>query len=272
MDDKDLYRERTTLRTIITMMSAIIAGGFFLYFAMAAPFLMKHPNFQSLVREFGALLIASVSVALLWELASKRAFLAELMNKAKMAEEVRSAGLIRIVQDFNRDIEWPQLLKTVQKLDIFFAYGETWRNNNAPYLEALAQRPNVRLRMVLPDPNDSQLMTELGRRFETAPGNVQKRINESTEYFKRVFGNTGTTKVEFSLWYLPESPVFSFYRFDDIAILALYKHAKGRGKIMTFVVEAGGTLYEFVRSEFNEFIRLGGTAKLIYTTKNEINV
>ena len=272
MAGNNLYRERTTLRTVITMIGAIVAGGVSLYLATALSFLIRHPNIQILLRELGALLIASVGVALLWELASKRAFVAELMSRARMTEEVRSSGLARIVQDFNRDIDWPDLLKKVRRLDIFFAYGETWRNNNSPYLEELAQRSGVRVRVVLPDPNDGPLMAELGRRFRMTPTEVQDHVKKAEKHFVDLFGDSTKSKVDFSLWHMAESPVFSFYRFDDTAILALYKHAKGRGKIPTFVLADGGTLYEFVRNEFSEFVRdPGGLAKLIFPIRSQTN-
>lgn len=71
------------------------------------------------------------------------------------------------------------------------------------------------------------------------------------------------------LWFLPKCPVFSFYRFDHIGILAMYKHQKGRGNVPTFVFEQGGTLYDFMRQEFDAMIKDDGLAIKVNLSKGQ---
>lgn len=59
---------------------------------------------------------------------------------------------------------------------------------------------------------------------------------------------------EIGIWLLPAAPQVSFYRFDRIAVLSLYSQRPDRNPVPTFVVEAGGTLYDHVRKEFDAMI------------------
>lgn len=49
------------------------------------------------------------------------------------------------------------------------------------------------------------------------------------------------------------TPLLSFYRFDNVAIVAVYRHRKGRAEVPTMVVTRGGSLYDFVRDELESF-------------------
>ncbi len=268
MAESKLYSERTNLWTVLIAIGVALIGVLFLSIAAKWQWLAGYPGIQSVIRELGGLLIASVAVAMLWELFAKRAFLVELMAKAKLAEEVRASGLVTITHDFQRGIDWPQLFKNVSKLDIFFAYGSTWRGTNTPELRALAIRAGARIRVVLPDPDNEALMSELARRFNTSVDDMKKKILDAADDFKNIFGEPPRTRADFSLWYLPVSPVFSFYRFDHIAILALYKHRKERGEIPTFVAEQGGKLYDFVRQEFDAFTKAPqGLARQVFPSE-----
>ncbi len=263
MPFSNLYSERTSLRTLVVALLTFIVGIALLIASENWQQIKAIAPVQAVVQDLGALLVSTVTIATLWELAAKRAFLAELMAQAKLAEKVRAAGIVTLTTDFQREVDWKQMFKTVKKLDIFFAYGRTWRKSNLKELDDIAQRPGIRIRVVLPDPHNSELMKELGRRFRTNPEDVKNRILETSNDFQSRFKN-----VDFSLWFLPESPVFSFYRFDHLIVLALSKHGKQGGNIPTFIVEEGGTIYNFVREEFDAFIQEpDGIATKFFTTK-----
>lgn len=219
------------------------------------------PPVHSVIRDLGALLVSTVTIATLWELAAKRAFLTELMAKAKLAEEIRTAGIVSVTTDFLRGIDWQHMFKTVKNLDIFFSYGRTWRNTNRKELIEIAQCSDTKIRVVLPDPQNDELMKELGRRFRKSPEELKKLIWEAYDDFENIFKYS-----DFSLWFLPESPMFSFYRFDHLVILAFFKHGTGENvSLPTFKVEQGGTIYKFVRREFDLFIQEPrGLAKKVF--------
>lgn len=69
------------------------------------------------------------------------------------------------LQTYLKDIDWTSLFNKVNKLDIFFAYGQIWRKTYLQELREVAARKNARIRLVLPDPEDEQTISELARRF-----------------------------------------------------------------------------------------------------------
>jgi hypothetical protein len=72
-------------------------------------------------------------------------------------------------------------------------------------------------------------------------------------------------KAHFSIWYLYIAPVFSYYIFDDIVVLSLYKHRRERIQIPAFVFEKGGTIYNFISHEHEAIIKKSnGLARLVF--------
>ncbi len=121
-------------------------------------------------------------------------------------------------------------------------------------LREAARRQGIKIRIVLPDPEDNTTVTELARRYGYSTEEVESRIQEAEGYFNELGGEQTNESVKITVWLLRAVPVFSFYRFDNIGILALNKHRKGRGNVPTFVCEKGGSLYEFICEEFEAMV------------------
>jgi len=207
---------------------------------------------KSLFSNFGALLIASVSVALLWELFSKRAFFDELLSKTGLAEDIRTAGLSGVSTTPMRGPDFPKLINSTTNLNIFVCYANTWRANFEEDLKRLSTRGRCVIRLILPDPNNTTLMASLASRFGADSAETMKgRIMQAIEEYKSTFTANANRERDFSIWVHNEVPVTSFYRFDRHAVITLYKHAKGRGNVPTMVAERGGSLYTHIENEID---------------------
>lgn len=259
-DKVKLLIERVNLRTILVALVIVVLGVILLYLSNQ-DFWTGYEAWQVVVRDIGGLLIVTVAITLLWELWAKRAFLDEVLVKVRMADEVKLAGLVRVTDSFHRGIDWDPLFHSVNKLDIFFAYGRTWRSTHTEELREVAARKGARIRIVLPDPDDVQTVSELARRFNSTPEKIKQLIKEAETDFRNLRHISAGNGAQIGIWFLPATPQFSFYRFDHIAIFALYSHSRERVPIPTFVVEMGGTLYDYIRKEFEAMIRPGGLAR-----------
>ena len=257
-----LYRERVNLRGFLAALVIAIVGVSFLYFSASKDLWEGREVWQTVVQNIGALLLVMGAITLLWEFWAKRAFLDEVLAKVQMADEVKQAGFVRVTDSFHRDIDWETLFRSVKKLDIFFAYGYTWRSTHAEELKKVAARKGARIRIVLPDPEDTQTVSELARRFNFTPEKIIELIRDAEKDFRNlhICADSGA---QIDIWFLPATPQFSFYRFDSLAIFALYSHSRERTPIPTFVVEMGGTLYDYIRKEFDAMIRPDGLARHI---------
>ena len=246
-----VYKERTTLRlTILGMLIALI-GVILLVASSSWKPLSNSPGLQAVARDFGALFIASVAVALLWDLVARRAFVAELLSITRLAEDVEQTGLVGASAKWHGEIDWAQLFASSDNFELLFAYGRTWRNTHRVYLEEFAARKNTKATIALPDPEDANIMTELSNRFETTPEKLIQSIQEAEQDFIEIFGGAQPAADKLQIWRISTAPVWSYYCFDGIAIFTLYRHRRGRHEVPTLIVKKGGSLFEFFQLEFD---------------------
>lgn len=244
MSIKGLYVQRTTLVVLLISVAIAITGMGLFYLDT---YLSSHPRWEAVVRELGALCLVTPLVGLVWELGLKRVFLDEILAKASLAQEIKTAGLSSITMDFGRGVDWTELLQHVKDFAVYFAYAQTWRSNNEALLRAMATRDGTRVRLVLPDPDDGLIVRTLAKRFDKPEDDVKSLIRGALNQFQSIFANS---RASLEVWYTVQFPLFSFYLIDHRAILATYKHAPGRGSIPTLTVNDGGSLYQFLRDEF----------------------
>ena len=250
MNTLSYLKERTNLRTFTVSLLLFLLGVVLLIFSEANEAIGKTAWLKAVIANLGGLLVATISIATLWELFSKRAFLDELLAKAGLAEDIRTLGLVGLSVNPLRGTDFPKLIRTTTRLDIFVCYANTWRATHEEDLRALARKQNVRVRLLVPNPENKEIMKELAHRFGSAsPEVLAEKINVAISEMKSIFSTSGNATAKFSVWIHDENPVTSFYLFDNVAVVTLYKHARGRGNVPTFVAERGGTLFNYVQAE-----------------------
>lgn len=164
-----------------------------------------------------------------------------------LAREVETAGLLRIGANYLTELEWTHLFAEVTELDIVVAYGQTWRNLHSRELAQVAARPDSRIRIFLADPADEFTVAVLADRFDITHDELRTRITATRSDYEALRRPGGA---HIDVYYRPGDRVFSFYRFDDIAVVGLYSHSRARGAaVPVFVCARPGELYEFILDE-----------------------
>ena len=242
------YFAITTFKILVMGIAATVFGLGIIYLAGAFPGYWKnHAGGDALLNNFGALLVVSVGLGLAWELIGKRSFAREVLETVHAATDLDQAGIQRIGTRWLQDPDWADLFKNVRELDIFVAYGDTWRNSHLGQLQEVARRANARVHVYLADPNDEPTMRVLAARFNQAPDDLQRRIIRTKDDFEALRVPGGA---DIQVFYFPGDRLFSFYRFDNEAVMTLYRHAKGRSAMVpTLVCKKGGTFYDFLETE-----------------------
>jgi hypothetical protein len=170
-----------------------------------------------------------------------------------LAADLRTAGLLRIGANYLNELDWQALFAGSRELDVFVAYGQTWRNLHARHLHQLAGRPGTRIRVFLPDPDDPVTVAVLADRFATTPQELVRRVEATRTEFEAL-RQPGRGRVE--VYYRPGDRVFSFYRLDGTAIVGFYSHSRNRvPSVPVFVCQAPGALYDFVADELRAIER-----------------
>ncbi len=219
-----VLRERANLRTVVAAVGLALLGLFFLW--ISAYFDWKDNNAaQSVVRDVGSFLSASAVLTFLWEFWGRRAFLDEVLAKVQLSDDVRSAGILKIVPSFHTGIDWQTYFPRARELAL--------------------------------------TVGELARRFEYTIDALAGYIRDAVETFKKLRSLAGQDGGQIELWFFQGTQQFSYYRFDSIAIVAMYTHRRARDPVPAFVCEEGGSLFEFLRQDFDALVRDGGLARKV---------
>lgn len=258
------YRERTNLRTI-TFSVLIAVIGVIMFSVSRLNVFDKYPEWQSLIRDFGSLFIASVAVAVIWELFSKRAFMSELLTTTQLADQIQDAGLVRISRKWHGEIDWTNLFRRNDEIEIFFMYGRTWRNINRAELQSFARRDSTTATIILPDTENKSLISELARSVDSSPEELIDRINEAVKEFVAIFDVEKNASDRLVILGTSTFPVYSYYRFGSIVIITFYSHDKVKKEVPTFVFEKGGSLFDFFEKDFHG-LKQNVSCRKIYPT------
>lgn len=242
------YRSLTTLYYVLVACGVFLVGVYLLYLGgEETRFWKSHAAWRTLFEQLGGLLIVTSGLSILWELLGKRAFAKEVLESTRMVTEIDSSGIKRITNQFYDESMWEECFKGAEKLDIFVAYASTWRNRYISQLQELARKPKGRIRIYLTDPEDDATLATLAQRFSTSPESLKEKIRDTKEAFEALRVPDGGT-VEVFYW--TGDRVFTFYRFDSQAVLALYQHNRLRSpSLPTLVCENGGSVFQFIYDE-----------------------
>ena len=254
-------RTITTLGGILVSLILTIFGSALLYWGCAIP--AEHEFGREMLKSFGSIVVATGMLSFMWELFSKRSFLAESLALANMTIELKNAGIEQVSTQYLNELQWQGMLKASQSLEFFFAYARTWCNVNSVCLGEVLRMKNRTMRVLLPDPTNAQIVSELARRFSSTPQEVETSIKETQSFFEKL-GNRAAEGSTLEVRYAPAAPLFSMYLLGERAVFSLYAHQSRKSHVPTYVVKREGLMFKYLEDEFEV---LWGKATLVYTSK-----
>jgi hypothetical protein len=151
------------------------------------------------------------------------------------------------------------LLGSATHVDLFFSYARTWRNAYSSELRQLVARDGTRLRVILPDRENALLVAQLAAKFKYEPDQLVAAIDEAEsdfEYLRRHCSNMANVEQRRT----SEYPVYTYYRFDGVCLVALYAQAPGRAMSLSLSSgRVGASTGSFVTSSMGcGMVRLSG--------------
>jgi len=246
-----LLIEKVNLRTIL-LTTVLGAVGLALVYASQPIDSHGYHKTGSVIRELGVLLFATVAIAVLWDVVGKRAFADEILAKANMSRDLADAGIDVVTTSFqDKRIVWEDLFKNACKLDIFVSYAHTWRNTNLERIDSMLSDSDAKVRVVLPDPDDKEIVRALATRYESKPEDVEREITTAKAFFEH---RKSKAKGRVEIYFVRMLPLFSFYRFNNKVVFALYNHRTGRLPVPTFVADEDGFLFKYFTEEIEGII------------------
>ncbi|HET9292703.1 MAG TPA: hypothetical protein VFO06_00295 [Gemmatimonadales bacterium] len=158
---------------------------------------------------------------------------------------VRVAPFARFIQRFE------ELIGSSTHMTLYFIHSRRWRENHAAALQAFLGRENTRLEVFLPDLENHELMYSLGRHFEDGPL-ISAMVVDAYRYFARLAREFGKPA---DVWLFSRYPTFSFYRFDERAVFALYSNTAAKKDMPAFEITTDSFLGEFLAADTEDLKR-----------------
>jgi hypothetical protein len=164
------------------------------------------------------------------------------------AKDVKVPSLSRI-GFFGEFVDiFPVLLGKAYDVVLYFIHSRRWRENHDAHIRDFLTRPRTHLTVYLPDPKNELLIKGLQTHFDDGP-HIPGFIDDAIRYF-RMLSVAFPRRVRLS--YYSTYPAYSFYKFDDELIIAMYPTTPVRRKVPAFRVNSHHPFGAFVIDDIAE--------------------
>jgi hypothetical protein len=160
-------------------------------------------------------------------------------------------GIVRISPFAALVSRFDELIATSASMAIYFIHSRRWRENHSAAIKAFMARPETSLEVFLPDLENHELMFSLEKHFEDGPL-IPAMVEDAYRYFARL-AREYQKPVQVRLF--ARYPTYSFYRFDDRAIMAMYSNSVAKKELPAFEVTVDGLLGSFLAADIEDLRR-----------------
>ena len=236
--DKKINWKLLSISLIIMTIS--LAAIFFIESYWTADLTGGINTWRSLILTFTqAILITALAVAV-WDFIAKKEFAIEILNLAKLSNNIESSGVKHKYEDFV-NVEWEGILSHTNNLKMAVSYGTTWRRTYREHLKKIGKTKSS-LHVFLPNYKNKVVLAELSNRFKKKPKDLAKIIGEAYEEFKE-YG---------AVVYLYDGCFqSSFFITDQEAVISFYNHQGTYTSVPAIVVNKNGSIFRFIENELN---------------------
>jgi hypothetical protein len=144
-----------------------------------------------------------------------------------------------------------ELLASATRLTVYFIHSRRWRENHDSAIRAMLARPGTTLEVFLPDLENHELMYSLEKHFDDGPL-IPALVVDAYRFFSRLSREYGRPS---EVWLFGRYPTYSFYRFDDHAIVAPYSNSVARKRLPALEITMSGLYGQFVAADIEDLKR-----------------
>jgi hypothetical protein len=162
-----------------------------------------------------------------------------------------SPGIVRISPFAALVSRFDELIATSSSMVLYFIHSRRWRENHASALKGFMAKAETTLEVFLPDLENHELLFSLEKHFEDGPL-IPALVEDAYRYFARL-AREYQKPVQVRLF--GRYPTYSFYRFDDRAIMAMYSNSVAKKELPAFEVTVDGLLGSFLAADIEDLRR-----------------
>lgn len=212
----------------------------------------------------GASLMAVGALALTFELTTRRSVMKETLAATQLSDEIRTAGLTAMLSKRNdAGTHFSSRIGKSKNIDLMFVSASTWLKDNRDLLESML-KGGGRVRLLIPDPSDDALLSQLLSRFdypdlEGLRTDVRYTFNLArnlaAQFPERpVPRSAGASSVRsgFAMRRLAVVPTYSLYKVDHFGLIRVHEVRKPEAKTHPVLVfSEKGHLDSFAMADFD---------------------
>ena len=143
------------------------------------------------------------------------------------------------------------LIASSSQMVLYFIHSRRWRENHDSAIKTFLAREGTTLEIFLPDLESHELMFSLERHFEDGP-QIPALVTDAYRYFARLARDC---RNPMTVWLYSRYPTYSFYKFDDRAIIALYSNTAAKKVAPAFEITTEHFLGKFLANDIEDLRR-----------------
>ncbi len=157
------------------------------------------------------------------------------------------AGILRVGPFAGFYQRFEELIAESSSMVLYFIHSRRWRENHDAAIKTFLGRRDTTMEIFLPDLENHELMFSLSRRFEDGPL-TPTLVVDAYRYCARLVREYSKPA---EVWLFGRSPAYSFYQFDQRAVIALYSNTAAKKDVPAFEVSADGLFGKFIAAEID---------------------
>jgi hypothetical protein len=161
------------------------------------------------------------------------------------------SGIVRLAPFAGFFQRFEDLIGASTSMVLYFIHSRRWRENHDAAIKAFLAREATSLEVFLPDLENHELMFSLERHFEDGP-QIPALVTDAYRYFSRLSREFAKPA---QVWLYGRYPTFSFYKFDERAVIALYSNTAAKKGAPAFEVTGEGLLGKFLETDIKDLKR-----------------
>jgi hypothetical protein len=157
-----------------------------------------------------------------------------------------ASGIVRVAPFPAFFQRFEELIASSTQMVLHFIHSRRWRENHDAAIKAFLGRTGTTLEAFLPDLENHELMFSLGKHFDDGP-QIPGLVVDAYRYFARLASEYDKPA---RIWLFERYPTYSFYRFDDRAVMALYSNTTSKkGDLPAFEITMDSLLGRFLKAD-----------------------
>src|SRR5882724_2354170 len=161
------------------------------------------------------------------------------------------AGIERVAPFAGFVQRFEELIAGSNQMVLYFIHSRRWRENHDAAIKAFLGRPETGLEVFLPDLESHELIYSLSRHFEDGP-QIPALVVDAYRYFARLARDF---QKPVRVWLFNRYPTYSFYRFDDRAVIALYSNTASKKDLPALEITTDSYLGRFLDTDIEDLRR-----------------